>query len=359
VFCQNIYDWLCYNLIIKKYDMKISCRKACVLEYQSFSKKCRDSVYCEDTKKFLLSRIAGSEQERDLSVPPNCLGYGRIRHFRRFISDDWGNDPLPIEPAQKALKLSPSDSIESQVFQIASCNVSCWYCFVPDSMKRADENTSKWFSASEMIDLFMEENSNIRMIDLSGGNPELVPEWILETMKALTAKKLQDKIYLWSDDTLTTDYTFKYLCKQDLNYMKNYRNYGKVCCFKGFDNNSFTFNTHLSTDYFDKQFDYFSQYLELGIDLYGYVTFTTDNLNEINEKISVFIRRLKEIHPLLPLRIVPLKISKFSVLDTRINNQYLNAIKNQIKVYTEWNKQLQNSYTQEQLSAKICDIPLL
>ncbi len=32
----------------------------------------------KDKNKILISKIAQSEQAKDLSVPPNCNGYGRI-----------------------------------------------------------------------------------------------------------------------------------------------------------------------------------------------------------------------------------------------------------------------------------------
>jgi len=256
------------------------------MNFLSYFTQCRETVYDKALNSFLLSRIISSEQESDLSKPPNCDGYGRIRHFRRFIADDWGNDPLPLDPCIKALKLDNLDILETQVFQIASCNLNCWYCFVPDTLKIAKPDQSKWFNCDEMIDLFVSEKSNIRIIDLSGGNPDLVPEWILYTMKALEKRGLHDSIYLWSDDTLTTDYTFSYLKPSDLSYMQSYPNYGKVCCFKGYDQYSFSFNTLLPTSFFDNQFDLFARYMELKLNLFGYVTFTTDNIVSVKTTTS-------------------------------------------------------------------------
>lgn len=46
-------------------------------------------------------------------------------------------------------------------------------------------------------------------------------------MKALERNELQNKVYLWTDDTLTTDYAFEYLSKEELSYMASYRNFGK------------------------------------------------------------------------------------------------------------------------------------
>jgi len=320
--------------------------------------QCRDNIFDKTSNRFLISRIASSEQEPDLSKPPNCDGYGRIRHFRRFIADDWCPDPLPLDPCTKALKLDNLNMLEAQVFQIASCNLNCWYCFVPDTLKIAKPDQSKWFSCDEMIRLFNAEKSNIRIIDLSGGNPELVPEWVLYTMKALEKMNLNNSIYLWSDDTLTTDFTFKYLKSSDLLYMKRYLNYGKVCCFKGYDQNSFSFNTLLPSSSFDNQFDLFARYMELRLDLFGYVTFTTNNIVNCEEKIDQFITRLIQIHPLLPLRIIPLKIVKFSSMQKRMKPEYEQALINQLIIYNEWARVLSKLYNPELLNVNISNIQL-
>lgn len=328
------------------------------MDFNLYFEECRKSVYKMETDEVLLSKIGSSEQETDLSVPPNCDGYGRIRHFKRFIAEDWGTDPLPIDPAIKALNLPYTDLVKAQVFQIATCNLKCWYCFVPDSLKCGNRKNSNWFTAYEMVELFKRSEYKAKVIDLSGGNPELVPEWVVNTMKALEKNKLQDEIYLWSDDTLTIDYTFKYLNSDDLLFMRSYHNYGKVCCFKGFDAHSFAFNTKLSEDFYDRQFEIFTKYLELGLDIYGYVTFTTDDINDIEGKMHKFISKLRQCHPLLPLRIVPLKIGIFSPTRSRMNPIYERALYNQIIVFNEWKKQLHSLYYTELLVRNICDIQL-
>jgi hypothetical protein len=56
---------------------------------------------------------------------------------------------------------------------------------------------------------------------LSGGNPEFVPELIVQTMRSLERFGLSDSTYLWLDDTLTTDYIFRFLSKNLFNNIKN------------------------------------------------------------------------------------------------------------------------------------------
>ena len=318
---------------------------------------CRNSVYNSDTREFLLALISGSDQEKDLSQPPNCRGFGRIRHFKRRLDDDWF-DPLPMDPMSKSLNVPYVDIVEAQVFQIASCNLRCWYCFVPDNLKKGDQISASLFTAQDMVDLFADADNKVRLLDLSGGNPELAPEWLLDTMKALDKRGLKEHVYLWSDDTLTTDYFFQYLSREEMKIICEYPHYGKVGCFKGFDKKSFHFNTNLDEAFYKQQFSLFTRYLELGLDIYGYVTFTTDSIDGIDDRISDFITLLRNIHPLLPLRIVPLKIVLFSPVEQRINATYKNAMNNQIVVHKEWRKQLRTIYSEAQLSQRICDILL-
>jgi len=325
---------------------------------EKISLHCRQKVYRPDTGQFLLSRIAGSEQEADLSSPPNCGGYGRIHHFRRKVGTGWMDDPLPIDPACKALGLSYVDMLETQVFQLAVCNLHCWYCFVPNILKCAQTESSRWFTAEEMIDTFLKEKNRTCIIDLSGGNPELTPEWIIQTMKALDRKRLSQTIYLWSDDTLTTNYTFQFLSKEDLNYFKNYRNYGKVCCFKGVDPASFTFNSGLPGNMFYTQFEHFCRYLDLGLDLYGYVTITAEDYSGIEEKVGEFMDKLQTIHPLLPLRVVPLKIFPFSPTNIRTTEKHTQAIEQQFLAADAWKKQLHSRFSTGQMETRISDINL-
>jgi hypothetical protein len=65
----------------------------CNKTMEKYIVSCRDSVFNAKTRKYLLSKISGSQQEKDLSAPPNCNGFGRIKHFKRNV-EDWRPDFL-------------------------------------------------------------------------------------------------------------------------------------------------------------------------------------------------------------------------------------------------------------------------
>lgn len=318
------------------------------MEYETI----RNSIY-KQGKEFLISKLHNSPQEADLSIAPNCDGFGRLREFKRNKSD-WPSNALPLDPAFRALNLPFEDRILVQIFQIAACNAHCWYCFVPDEMKTADETKAKWFTAKGLLDLFEKSEIDAKVIDLSGGNPELVPEWTIHMMREIERRNLN--IYLWSDDTLTTDYTFSVLSKDDINYLVNYRKYGKVCCLKGFDEETFAFNSGLSPHQFENQLLYLKKYVDLGLDVYGYFTMTCPNTDHIERKIRNIMDKLQAIHAYMPLRFSLLKIVEFSPVKARMHRIHEDALGNQYVAMETWYNELNRRFSTKELSTRVCDI---
>lgn len=315
----------------------------------------RNKVVDLQNRKILISNYFGSDQEKDLQVSPNCGGFGRIRHFKRIISPDWPLDPLPIDPACKALNIPPTDMVRAQVFQIAACNLRCWYCFVPYNLLDANIRHSSWLSAANLIDFYIEQPDPPLVIDLSGGNPELVPEWVPWMMRELIIRNLEQKVYLWSDDNLTTDYLWRFLSDEDLELITSYKNYSRVCCFKGFDAQSFAFNTHADQALFNQQFDLMRRLISLRIDIYAYVTFTTLSLENISDKMKEFIDRLQKIDQNLPLRTIPLKIQEFTPVKNRLLSYAQEAIQNQFIVAEAWCKELDLRYSSQERGRMIVE----
>lgn len=314
----------------------------------------RNSYIDLENKKILISNFLGTEQEKDLSEPPNCKGFGRVRHFYRKQTN-WVNDPLPIDPAARFFNISDSlPEIRAQVFQMAYCNMSCWYCFVPNTLKNATQG--KWINVLELIDLLLNENNTPKVIDLSGGNPELTPEWIYWFMEELISRNLENKFYLWSDDTLSTEDMFKYMNEEQIRFMSQYKGYGKVCCFKGFDEYSYSFNSSFPPKLFDTQFARMQRYIDFGFDTYGYITLTTDNLDNVKEKIAGFMDKLQSIRDWLPLKIVPLKIIKFTPTCSRIGKQQEIAINNQFKALDVWQEEIEKRFTAFERERNIVDV---
>ena len=331
-----------------------------LIDTENLSMKYRKETIDKKNKKILTTNFTGTEQEKDLSEPCNCDGFGRIRHFKTSTSESWPRNTLPIQPACNALGIKPTDKLTAQVFQNAACNWRCWYCYVPFTLLSANLKYSKWLSASDLIELYLHEKAEKRppMIDLSGGQPDLTPEWVPWVMHELQKRGLENEVYLWSDDNLSNDYFWRFLSNEDIELITSYKNYGKVCCFKGFDSKSFSFNTRADPQLYERQFSLMKRFMELDIDLYCYVTLTTPSKDSISEKINKFVDKLQDIDTNLPLRMIPLEISIFSTVKPRMGEDQNSAIDYQQIAIKEWKCQLEKRFSTSQLSKNITDIKL-
>jgi uncharacterized Fe-S cluster-containing radical SAM superfamily protein len=283
---------------------------AATIRTEDMADRMRRRIIRPATREILISRLGGSAQEGDLTSPVNCGGLGRIRHFRRATAPGWSDNFLPIDPAAVALSVTPADLVEAQVFQNAGCAWRCWYCYVPFNLLGGDERRAEWKTADELVRRYAALDSRSRILDLSGGSPDLTPEWIPWTIEALDRAGIADNTFLWSDDNLSTDFLFTTLDDYQRRLMTE-ANYGRVCCFKGFDAESFAFNTGAEPNGFERQFERFDRYLTLGLDLYAYATLTGPVLDRVEEKVDAFVRRLAGLWSELPGRTVPLRIEAF------------------------------------------------
>jgi uncharacterized Fe-S cluster-containing radical SAM superfamily protein len=328
------------------------------IDTDQWSARYREKAVDTTARKLLITNYLGTEQEKDLTVPPNCSGFGRIRHFHRRTTTGWPTNPLPIDPAARALGLGIVESLEAQAFQNAVCNWRCWYCFVPFDLLSANQTKSSWLSARDLIELYLRESVRPKVIDLTGGQPDLVPEWVPWMMEELRATELDREIYLWSDDNLSNDYLFRFLSESQLQLVASYRNYGRVGCFKGFDGESFAFNTLADPDIFGRQFELMSRFIDLGIDMYAYVTLTTPTRDAIKNRIKRFVDQLQLVHPNLPLRTVPLQIQMFTPVHARVRDAHREALENQERAVQAWLGEIEERFPAEQRNLPISHVPI-
>lgn len=294
-----------------------------LIDTVSMAARMRAKIIRPEARRILVSRLEGSGQEADLTSPVNCGGLGRVRHFRRETSPGWPPNFLPIGPAEAALGLVPRDERTAQVFQNAACAWRCWYCYLPFELLGGDPKRSEWVNPDDLVARYARLDDRPAILDLSGGSPDLTPEWIPWTMTALDRAGIANTTYLWSDDNLSTDYVFEMLSEGQRRQLATWPNYGRVCCFKGFDPASFAFNTGADPAGFERQFERFARYLELGMNLYAYVTLTGPTRINIDEAVTAFVERLANLSPTLPARTVPLEIQAFGPMVSRMSNRDL------------------------------------
>jgi uncharacterized Fe-S cluster-containing radical SAM superfamily protein len=323
-----------------------------------FSAALRERIIDLDQQRLLITNFLGSEQERDLTEAANCRGFGRIRHFRRQTSPGWPENPLPIAPACRALKLPHAEIMRAQAFQNAACNWRCWYCFVPDALLSANPKHADWLSPQELVECYQSLADPPLIIDLTGGQPDLTPEWVPWTMQVLRERGLSESVYLWSDDNLSNDYFWRYLSETDRLALASYPNYGRVGCFKGYDADSFAFNTRAEPSLFDQQFELMGRLIELGLDIYAYATFTSVSARGLPDAMPRFVDRLQALDENLPLRTVPLEIQVFTPVTNRVVPELDRALKYQWDAIDLWQKELERRFPATLRALDISSVPL-
>lgn len=329
-----------------------------LLDTEDLSIRYRKRAINLDNKTVSITNLYNTEQEQDIKEKPNCEGFGRVRHFKYHRGDEWPVNPLPIMPAAKALGISPENEIRAQVFQTSVCNWRCWYCFSDFKLLVGSSKHSSFKTCYELLELYQKEPNRSKIIDLTGGQPDLIPEWIPWMMEALIEQEMDKKVFLWSDDNLSNDYFWKYLSDQQLNLIQNYKTYARVCCFKGIDKNSFSLNTMADSNLFENQFQLVRRLIELNIDLYFYVTLTAPVETNFMVSVPRFIDKLQTIHENLPLRVVPLEIFEFTPTMNRMNELNYQLIKGQYSAIKIWENELAKRYTQIARSKPITEVQI-
>jgi uncharacterized Fe-S cluster-containing radical SAM superfamily protein len=319
-----------------------------IIDTERFSASLRQRGLKREQKQVLVTNFSGSEQEKDLSLPANCGGFGRIHHFYRRQAPGWPDNPLPIDPALHALGLAHADSIKAQVFQNAICSWRCWYCFVDFDLLSANQKHSAFKTSGELLDLYLAEPERPVLIDLSGGQPDLVPEWLLWFVEELDKRSLASNIYLWSDDNLSNDYLSRFLSATEIARIASFQNYGRVGCFKGFDSHSFAFNTKADPALYSQQFRLMKRLISWGFDVYGYVTLTSDSDANLEQQIADFVDRLQtQVDPIFPLRTFPLRIRVFTPTHPRVGDAQRRSLEVQEVAVALWLSELRKRFPEE------------
>ena len=207
-----------------------------------------------------------------------------------------------------------------------------------------------------MVDLYLEQDNPPLVIDLTGGQPDLTPEWVPWMMEELTVRGLSNKVYLWSDDNLSNDYFWRYLTPMQIKMVSEYKMYGRVCCFKGIDETSFAHNTKAHPGLFNLQFEIWERLLKTGIDLYSYVTLPAPTSTDFYTAINRFLDKIQSVDENYPLRIVPLKIYDFTPSKARVRELETDLKLGQEIAIDVWRAALAERFPQNLLDKKIVDI---
>jgi hypothetical protein len=177
-------------------------------------------------------------------------------------------------------------------------------------------------------------------------------------MRALRDRGLEGSVYLWSDDNLSNDYFWRHLGADDLELVRSFRGYGRVGCFKGFDAESFAFNTAADPALFDRQFDLIGRLIDLGLDVYGYVTLTAPTADDMGDRVARFVDRLQTVAERLPLRVVPLEVQVFTPVQSRLSTARREALAVQQQAAVAWTRELERRFPPAERDRPVVEVPL-
>ncbi len=327
------------------------------IDPDDWSDKLRSKVIDLKSKRLLISRITGSTQEKDASQI-NCQGYGRIRTLKTKPSLGWGKSCVRHRVAYQKLGIPPSEADRCQVYQIAACNYRCWYCYVDFALLVGDPRRSKWFSSKELLEYYLSLPQRPRIVALSGGQPDLTPEWAVWTLKEIDELGIEDQLFVWMDDNLSGDFTFKFLSDDEIELMRR-PTFAKLCGVKGIDPQRFSENTNVLPLFFEMQLETLSKLIQRDIDVYIELTLTSADDSDIDRSISSFLDRLMIIHPNLPLRVNPTEIRPYTPTSGRIDPVRSKALENQYKFNDSWLEELTKRFSTKELTTPQSEISLM
>ncbi len=334
-------------------------------------------------KKYLLAKIGDAGQD-----PGERKVLAEFFRYKDYVDDPewitasekekWSNKFLglnkngfkktefqnPTYAASLSLKRNLSEFTKVFTMQVAGCNYSCNYCFVPRELNSGSEKYGKFFSAEEIVDEFLRIKSSsetpMNIIRISGGECLIIPEIIVDVYKAMM-KRSPDS-YLWIDTNLST-YKILNKHKPELKKVLSQKNVGVVGCFKGTTKKDFSLITGAGEEFYKEQFETAKLLIDLGADFYAYVPAYVYDEKSTEEKLESFLCELQKVNRNLPLRLEILKIENFPAakINFKLAEKEGRAIPKtpQELVFELWHKKILPKYfSVEDLWEFCCEIRL-
>jgi len=270
----------------------------------------------------------------------------------------------PTYAASYSLKRNLSEFTKVFTMQVAGCNYSCNYCFVPRELNSGSEKYGKFFSAEEIVDEFLKikekSKTPMNIIRISGGECMIIPEIVIDIYNAMM-KKSPDS-YLWIDTNLST-YKILNKHKPELKKVLSQKNVGVVGCFKGTTKKDFSLITGAKEEFYKEQFETAKLLIDLGADFYAYVPAYVYDEKSAEEKLESFLRELQKVNKNLPLRLEILKIENFPAakINFKLAENEGRAIPKtpQKLVFNLWHKKILSKYfSAGELEKFCCEVKL-
>lgn len=170
-------------------------------------------------------------------------------------------------------------------------------------------------------------------------------------MQALERRGLHNSYYLWQDDNLGTEFLWKFLRPEEVDYMRHYKNYGRAACLKGFSPSNFYENSGSHPSLFFQQLRTLTHLVKDGFDIYVYLPLLSHDVKTAACEIPAFIDTLREkVHPNMPLRVFPSKIVEYPTTTKRLTPIREEMLSNQRILLEIWQAEMTKRYSTSELS---------
>jgi len=230
--------------------------------------------------------------------------------------DSWFDYPMVIRSKIGGLSWEQYNWLIA--IHVPACTFSCWHCYVSDESKNAQkmlENGSiAYVAAHEIINAFLcqkevnekkeDEKIPTNVLRITGGEPFLMPDLLLEILKNLEHRSKSREIFVWTETNLAPflkeEGSDRPLVEEwvDLKELAKFENLAVHPCLHGICPSNYYRITDCDPYYFNGLLDGLKTLIDYGFDVYP--TFGS-NVSPPHMVPYIF-KRLKEIHENLPQR---------------------------------------------------------
>jgi uncharacterized Fe-S cluster-containing radical SAM superfamily protein len=256
--------------------------------------------------------------------------------------------------------------------QVGLCNFYCWYCFVPDVLLRGKK--VQYLTSEEIVKQFLEIRNNDKkqgfesnVLRISGGEPFLAPDLILECLEYLHDNGLEKEVLLWSEtnlspflkegpDGLPLAEIWLEEKGKNLKDFAKFNNFVLHPCLHGTTPQNFAQITLVREDFFDQLVEAFKVLINNRIDIFPTISSNTCPSKDI---ANLFLR-LKEINERLPLRfaLVEYHLDYPSIDDKLSKSRRQGIIYGKKAMIDKWNNLLQKYYGVSYAEIPRCKVSL-
>ncbi len=243
---------------------------------------------------------------------------------------------------------------------IPLCPNDCWHCYVPKELYVTEQASTRHveLTARQIVDAFKkqrkldkDQGKQSNVLRITGGEPFLVPELILEVLQCIQEDGLSSEVFVWAETNLEPFVGRPGRAFMDnadnvriLNALKDFHNFCVHPCFHGLTAEEFDAITGKNFSIsLEEQVAALKRLVTAGIDVYP--TFGTNVCDPIN--VKALYDGIKAASPNLPLKVALVKYDcDYEPVGTRISPETTRKpqLYSRFAALRIWNELLLNDY---------------